>query len=264
MARGTPRSILAALRARLRRRPPIVREPRATSYRGEDGLVLQCCIAYNDHGGYCVPRSSHHRPAAQRVLSGGVWEPDTLALMAGRAGAGDIVHAGTYFGDFIPALSRACADGARVWAFEPNPENYRCARITAEINGVRNVAIRNAGLGARAGAALLRVADDGGRALGGASHVVPNARKEDPGDLVEVDVVALDEVLPPDRQVAVVQLDVEGFEQPALTGAIETIRRCHPVLILERLPEPGWLAEHILSLGYRVAGTVHRNTVLTM
>jgi hypothetical protein len=76
--------------------------------------VLQCYIAYNQYGGYCVPQSSHHRPAAQRILSGTLWEPKTIAFMMTYCGTGDIVHAGTYFGDIVPALSQACAPGAKV------------------------------------------------------------------------------------------------------------------------------------------------------
>jgi hypothetical protein len=64
-----------------------------------------------------------------------------------------------------------------------------------------------------------------------------------------------------ERHVSIIQLDVEGFEQPALMGAMETIKRCKPILILENCPEPDWLAENILSLGYRISGNLHKNTV---
>ena len=74
--------------------------------------------------------------------------------MSKNCGTGDLVHAGTYFGDFIPALSRVCAPDAKVWAFEPNPENYRCALITTTLNNLHNVEIKNAGLGSQEGSML--------------------------------------------------------------------------------------------------------------
>jgi len=70
-------------------------------------------------------------------------------------------------------------------------------------------------------------------------------------------------VLPSDRHIAIIELDVEGFEKPALAGALETIKRCKPILILETLPEEDWLNENIFNLGYRKMGKVHENTILT-
>jgi hypothetical protein len=90
--------------------------------------VLKCVIAYNAMGAYCLPTASIHRPAAQRVMAGEVWEPKTIELVCRNLGAGDAIHAGTYFGDFLPAFSRACAPGAVVWAFEPNTETSAAQR----------------------------------------------------------------------------------------------------------------------------------------
>jgi FkbM family methyltransferase len=228
-----------------------------------DARVLQCCVSYNRYGGFCVPKSSEYRPAARRILAGAVWEPDTIEFMVNHAGGGDIVHAGAYFGDFIPALSRACDPSAKVWAFEPNPENYRCALITIEINGLKNVAIRNAGLGSQNAVHSMRVADEDGRALGGGSRMVASAIAGNSEHTKQVDILRLDGLIPADRKVAIIQLDVEGFEQHALNGAMRTIRRCKPLLILETLPKHAWLAEKLLSLGYQITGKVHANTVLT-
>jgi len=127
---------------------------------------LKCVISYNMYGGYCVPESSRHRPAARAILSNDVWEPQTINFIITNCGDGDIVHAGTFFGDFLPAISKGVTEGSKVWAFEPNPENYRCARITLEINNLNNVVLTNAGLGAKQEVMLLQTTDDKGRALG--------------------------------------------------------------------------------------------------
>jgi FkbM family methyltransferase len=197
-------------------------------------------------------------------LFGDVWEPDTIEFMVKNAGQGDIVHAGAYFGDFLPALSQACVDGAKLWAFEPNPENYRCALITIEINNLKNVEIMNAGLGVYRSRFSMKIADESGRALGGASHMVGRSKKNNLEQIVEVDIYKLDDVVPLERQVSILQLDVEGFEKQALTGAMETIRRCKPILILELLPDNNWLSENIFSLGYQVSGKLHDNTILAI
>lgn len=135
--------------------------------------VLRCVIAYNRHGAYCVPLSSGHRPAAKTVLSGRVWEADTISLLCKAARHGDLIHAGAYFGDFLPALARACKEtGRKVWAFEPSRENHRCAEITVMLNGLDNVVLKRVALGAVAGRARLVTTTEDGERLGGGSHVV--------------------------------------------------------------------------------------------
>jgi FkbM family methyltransferase len=227
-----------------------------------ESSLLQCCIAYNAHGGYCVPLSSRHRPAAQKILAGQVYEPQTIEFISKHAGSGDIVHAGTYFGDFLPALSRACVPGSKVWACEPNPESYRCATITCLLNGLENVLLTNAALGELPDSRVLLTANREGRALGGASQLLPRGTPEVAGRTQEVQIVTIDDLVPTDRTVSILQLDVEGHERQALSGALQTIQRTWPILILEKLPDQAWLSENILRLGYRPCGQIHGNTLL--
>lgn len=229
--------------------------------------VLRCIVSYNKYGGYCVPERSRHRPAAQKILSNDVYEPRTIEFITSNCGNGDIVHAGTYFGDFLPALSKGCAANSIVWAFEPNSENYRCADITLQINDVKNVVLTNAGVGSKRERLPMKTADRGGCALGGASHIVAR----DSGALhgtETIQVVTIDDTIEPNRTVSIIQLDVEGHEKQALIGALETIRRCLPIIILETLPgstlvTSDWFRENVLSLGYRMANAIQGNTVFT-
>jgi len=226
--------------------------------------ALKCATGYNQHGGYCVPASSFHRPAAKAILSGKVYEPKTVEYLRANCGERDIVHAGTFFGDFLPALSQAVGSDALIWAFEPNRENYRCARMTLEMNNIRNVRLTRAGLGAKSQRLFVQTAETGGRSLGGASRIVSEDCQAHSKE--SVDIVAIDEAVPADRSVGIVQLDVEGYEKEALTGALATIRRCLPILILEDLPNSNllqseWFSENILSLGYQKVARLHGNRV---
>lgn len=258
-----PSSTLDWIKALLKIRKKVINKPVAISYHSDDSLVLRCYVSYNKFGGYCIPQSSHHRPAAQKILAGGIWEPDTIDFITRHAGNGDIVHAGTYFGDFIPALSRTCIESAKLWAFEPNPENYRCALITIAINHLNNVDIKKAGLGAQTGSLSMEITDEKGIGLGGASRLIEGQRNNR-RQFTNVDILRLDDILPPERRITILQLDVEGFEQQALTGSMETIKRCKPIIILENLPESSWLAENILCMGYQVSGKLHENTILSV
>lgn len=227
--------------------------------------LLPCVLASNRHGLYCLPVTALDRPAGRLLAAGDVYEPDTINLIAQHCGAGDVVHAGTYFGDLVPALSKSLATGATLWAFEPNPESFRCAAITIALNGLSNVALTHAGLGATCGTASVKMQDQTGRDLGGCSRIMPDDSQL-PG-CERVTVTTVDATVGSERTVSVLQLDVEGYEREALEGAQKTITRCRPLLILElqpgaRLLESTWFADHILALGYRHTLSVHGNVVL--
>jgi FkbM family methyltransferase len=190
-------------------------------------------------------------------LNGKVYEPETISFIRDKCYGKDIVHAGTYFGDFLPPLAEVAGN---VWAFEPNPENYQCARITCELNRLANVELVHAALGSSRGSIWLKTEDEEGRSLGGASKVISDVEKVSSST---VDRLPIDEVIPGNCELAVLQLDVEGYEAEALAGALESIRCHRPILVLESIPEEPWFSEHLGPLGYHQTGSVGPNTVLT-
>ena len=223
---------------------------------------LKCEIGYNSYGAYCVPLSSKYRPAAQKILSHDVYEPETIAFMRNRCQKGDIIHAGTYFGDFLPGIANACT--GKVWAFEPNPENHHCAQVTILLNRLQNVNLYHAGLASDNGHSFIQTRDENGNALGGSSHLL--SREQDGSESQSVELLSIDHVVPTERNISILQLDVEGHEEAALKGAIHTIHRCKPILILEIIPQSTflqgtWFAENILQFGYQETRTLHGNRV---
>ena len=235
--------------------------PLRPDYDGPDAHVLRGVIAYNRHGGYCVPRSSIHRPCAQTILAGDVFEPPTVAALEHHGRRGDVVHAGTYFGDMLPAVARACGPARLVWACEPNHENFRCASLTVAINGLTNVRLHHGALGASAGMATLQVTGPAGEVLGGRSRVVVPGSVP-PDTSYQVPTLRIDDLVPADRPVALIQLGVERQERQALGGALATIRRCRPAIIVETLPDDAWITAHLAPLGYRREGMVGPNSLL--
>ena len=221
-------------------------------------------VAYNLYGGYFIPVSSQHRPAAQKVLQGEVYEPDTIKFITANCGVGDIIHAGTYFGDFLPALSSAVGDTCKVWAFEPNTENFRCAQITLLINDIKNVSLINAALGDSPSTAKMIIESNQGIALGGGSRLL---REDEKGKTINVDVVTIDDVIPADRNISILHLDVEGFEKEVLQGALKTINRCLPMILMEdnnNIITSLWFRENIFKLGYGIRKKIHNNVLLTV
>jgi len=226
--------------------------------------VLNVSIAYNKYGAYCTPVSTQHRTLNQKILKGDVFEPDTIEFMISNVKEGDIVHAGTFFGDFLPGISKGMGEFSKIWAFEPNPESYRCAQVTMIINAIDNVELLQAGLGEKTSKVKILTKDKKGTSLGGSSTIIDEI--DGGGTVEEIRIVAIDDIVPDDRDISIIQLDIEGYEQQALMGAVETIKRCRPILILEddsNLTKGSWFKENILSLNYTITGKLHYNTVIS-
>jgi FkbM family methyltransferase len=172
---------------------------------------------------YFLPKYALHRPAPRAFLNGRVYEPATHALVTRLLTdrPGNIVHAGTFFGDMLPAFSRACA--GTVFAFEPVLENFILAKLTVQENGLNNVILQNAGLGATPGVTHMRTTGPAGRHTGGAAHVDEAGQ---PAALATIDALSLE-------QLSILQLDVEGLELEALKGAARTLARTRPVVMIE-------------------------------
>lgn len=221
-----------------------------------NGHLVNVC---NQYGIYALHSDILHRPAARLVFEGRVYEPATIEFIRHRCGRGDVVHAGTFFGDFLPGIASALAPEALIWAFEPNPANFALAEETVRLNRLETVRLHNAALSDAEGRRLLAARNSAGGSLGGGSHLVDGEATEDQTE--EVLALRIDDVVPADRPVSVLQLDVEGHEVPALRGARGTIERCRPILILERFEDATALEALFPGLGYRPVGRLHGNVV---
>ena len=168
-----------------------------------------------------------------RELAGGrdrfLVELLTRAVPAG----GTAVDAGAHIGYLTVHLARAVGPEGRVFAFEPEPDARRALTRNLQRNEVAGrVTVLPHALGAAAGRAVLHVGG-GGETSSLAS--VPGERAT-----AEVEVVALDEVLPQSQRVDVVKLDLEGGETAALRGMTGILARS-PAAVLVVECNPGRL-----------------------
>lgn len=229
-----------------------------------DGLET----AVNETGIFAVDRTQAHRPVMRHALKGEVNEPRVVRFISHRCGSGDIVQAGAYYGDFLPALSTAVAPGAIVWTFEPNPHSAELARRTISLNRLRNVRLFAHALSFETSELHLAVATEG-RPLGGLSRIVEDNLKPSADDAkkhsLAVEGRRLDDVVPPEREVSIIQLDLEGYEPNALRGATRILRTHRPILVLEMQPRraASVLNEIVPELGYIAVGRLGNNAILT-
>ena len=189
-----------------------------------------------------VPAYARDRAVCRKIMAGKRYEPQTHEFVRAffRERTGSMVHAGTYFGDMVPSFARACP--GTLWAFEPVLEHYLLARLCVQANDLRNVMLFHAGLGAAPGPAHMDT--------GAARHRGGGARVGDTGQLTTL--LALDMLRLPD--LALLHLDIEGFERTALEGAAATLDRWRPTLLIEDNPQ---LAGGFLSArGYACVGSI--------
>ena len=213
-------------------------------------------VAKNKYGKYCIPVSTKHRISCKTVLDGKVWEEETVNFIITHC-KGDLVHAGAYFGDMLPAFS---SSSEKVWTFEPSKENYECASNTIQWNNLTNVYLTNAALGRAVGSAELQTEGIRRRKmvkLVGDSLITHY--KYIVGKTETVEIVTIDNMVPEDRFVSIIHLDVEFYELPALQGAVKTIERCSPIIILEikhNKVDPN-LCEFLEQMGYEKDNNIY-------
>lgn len=160
----------------------------------------------------------------------------------------DAIDVGANDGSYVHYLRRYAR---RVIAFEPMPSLARALRRKFR----RDVVVESVALSDAAGTVSLCMPVVDGVVVTGCSTVSRAASATYPGHrAIEVPMDRLDSVYSGD--VGFIKIDVEGHEQAVLDGAVETIRRCRPRLLVEvdeRL-SPGGLARakaYFGHLGYR-------------
>lgn len=148
-------------------------------------------------------------------------------------------------------------DPGKVVAFEPMPWARRKLRRNLELNGFTNVVVEELALSDAelpAQSVHFRSSWRVGRP-GESDHEDPSSRP-----LVEVGFATLDSYVKGHNlhSIDVIKLDVDGYELKVLRGAIETLQRFNPVIVLEL----GWftlssvgdslpdLVRFLSSLGY--------------
>ncbi|MCB9809988.1 hypothetical protein H6781_00125 [Candidatus Nomurabacteria bacterium] len=150
-----------------------------TLIKPENSESLSCTIAYNKYGAFCTPNLHKDDTPVQAVYRGEQYENITMQYISSLNFSGDIIHAGAYFGDSIPALSSFMRNNALIWAFEPNPLSFRCAEITILLNNISNVRLHNFGIAdSNHTLNLLTTSQDGMRQLGGTARLVKESTKK--------------------------------------------------------------------------------------
>jgi FkbM family methyltransferase len=185
-----------------------------------DTALLQLAARLADH---VVPASMMLRLRAMQSKRRG--DNPELDLLYKFVQGGIFIDIGANIGDYSRVAALLFP---RVYAFEPIP--YLASKLRRELPDsvvVTQVALSNA-----AGRAMLYVPQVGNADKTGLASLVPTAADATEGlREVETELRTLDSFNL--GGVDVIKIDVEGFEGPVLDGALGTIERARPAMIIE-------------------------------
>jgi FkbM family methyltransferase len=186
---------------------------------------------------------------------GGDHEPELRALMRQLPLEGGVcVDVGANVGLHTVLMSRLVGPAGRVFAFEPDPDNFRLLETNLRLNGAGNVTTRQRAIGDADGVCRL-ARNPRNYADCRVTSELPAWRSH------EVAMTTLDAALPelPPGAVKFVKLDVQGSECRVLRGMRRTLAR-HPdvVMVVEVFPgglrgagaSPRELVELLNELGF--------------
>lgn len=186
------------------------------------------------------------------ILNGEVWDSHIIELahevISGRK-EGGAIDIGAHLGSTTIALAPLFVE---VFSFEPNDFNFRLLRANVVINNLENVHLFNCGLyshptslflSAQANQEVPLSLNEQGDFDGHlASNLGAYSFSEAGSGFFEHSARTLDSY--EFNNISFIKIDVQGADGEVLMGALQTIRRCRPVIVFE------W--EEILSRNFSV------------
>jgi FkbM family methyltransferase len=146
---------------------------------------------------------------------------DFLSIFRDYLKPGDVyIDVGANIGDTVVTAAKQVGPTGRVWAFEPHPRICGYLRQNLGLNAVSSVDVLNLAVGNVAGEAY--ISDD---------------RRDDMNVIsaqsagVPVRIVRLAEVIPGEREIALLKIDVEGYEKMVLDGCSELLGSVRALLV---------------------------------
>jgi len=158
-----------------------------------------------------------------------------------RLGPRDVaLDIGANLGWYSVLLDRLSSPGARILAFEPDPESFRLLNVNLQLNSVSSVTSLNIALGEIPGSAELRRYNSNNN---GCHTLFAGGNSE--GGVVSVPVDTAARIWEAEhlgeRPLKFMKIDVEGYEYFVLKGAAGLLKRCECV-VLEYTPDALQLA----------------------
>jgi FkbM family methyltransferase len=192
------------------------------------------------------------------IRSKQIWESHMHNVFAQYVNSNSIViECGCHVGTHSLLLASLCMT---FYGFEPMPETYDVLMKNIALNNINNAIIYKKGVADKEGVtrySWIPENNPGAAALDNNPMGRPNLPYPDKDievELVTIDSLQLDKV-------DFMKIDVEGYETLVITGAINTIKKCRPIIIMEvwkdhcgvDIDYTKTIFKNLLELGYDVS-----------
>jgi FkbM family methyltransferase len=161
----------------------------------------------------------------------GTWEPEITQIIVDTVSPGMIVlDIGGHIGFYTLLMSRLVGETGKVYSFEPFPRNLQLLQENIELNKIQNVQVIPSAVSDMTGMVSLLI--DGDHDLPGRSSLVYRSGKSESS--MEVETTSIDDVMANiEHSIDFMKIDVEGAEDLVLKGALKTIQKHHPIILVE-------------------------------
>ncbi len=207
------------------------------------------------------PRDDHFLDLEKNQMQ--KWENEVLALWQREVTKGGIViDVGAYLGVYSILAAKHGAE--RVIAVEPNSYSFEQLNRNVMLNSVfDSVELHQVAVGASEG--IVSMITPRNRPFSSAAQVKnsPTNRKLDSWTHVErVRMVSLDSLLLESvKEVSVIKIDAEGYEQYVLEGAVQILRQSMPSIIIEilALSQKNEIDNFLSHFGYHLGVSIENS-----
>jgi len=142
----------------------------------------------------------------------GVYEPLETELIKKETKEGDVVlDLGANIGYYTLIFAKLVGENGKVFAFEPDPDNFAILKKNIEINGYKNVTLIQKAVSNKAGKGKLYLSK-----YNKGAHAIYD--KNDNSKFVEVETIRLDDYFKNNNRVDFIKMDIEGAEGLAIQG----------------------------------------------
>lgn len=136
---------------------------------------------------------------------------------------------GANIGEVSLNLAKICAQG-KVYSFEPTKNTFEKLNKNIQLNSFNNITAFNFGIGRNEAEFPIYQFQEGND---GANRIIMNAESNQNNILEIIKIKSLDQISHEFPKIDLIKIDVEGFENEVIEGALNYIDQHRPILIIE-------------------------------
>ena len=162
-----------------------------------------------------------------RLSINGVYEPLETEIVQKEIKSGNVVlDIGANIGYYTLIFAKLVGEKGKVFAFEPDPDNFALLKKNIKINGYRNVILVQKAVSNKSGKLKLYLCEDNP-----GDHRIYNSH--DSRKSVEIEAIRLDDYFKDyDGKIDFIKMDIQGAEGGAIQGMLNLLKKNKTIKIV--------------------------------